>query len=82
LIDDEGHARLADFGLITISETQNFNITLSLAGDKGSSRWMAPELFGGGVRKSRASDIYAFGMTILEVRVASCIPDRRYVELH
>jgi hypothetical protein len=28
---------------------------------------MAPELFSPGVKKSRFSDIYAFGMTVLEV---------------
>ena len=28
---------------------------------------MAPELFGSGAKKTRASDVYAFAMTILEV---------------
>jgi serine/threonine protein kinase len=72
LIDEEEHARLADFGLITISETQSFITTISHASDQGSTRWMAPELFKEGVRKSRMSDVYAFGMTILEVRAMPC----------
>ena len=75
LIDDVEHARLADFGLITISETQNFSTTIS-HGDQGSTRWMAPELFKQGVRRSWSSDIYAFGMTILEVRTIPCLLDR------
>jgi serine/threonine protein kinase len=77
LIDEREHARLADFGLITISETQHFNTTVSHASDKGSTRWMAPELFKEGVTKSRSSDVYAFGMTILEVRAIPCLLDRQ-----
>lgn len=30
--------------------------------------WMAPELFKEGTTKSRTSDVYAFGMTIIEVK--------------
>lgn len=33
----------------------------------GSTRWQAPELSGPGAQKTRRSDVYAFGMTILEV---------------
>jgi serine/threonine protein kinase len=66
LIDNDGSSRLTDFGLISVSETENF-ITTTVQGGRGSTRWMAPELFQTGIKKSRASDIYAFGMTIIEV---------------
>jgi serine/threonine protein kinase len=66
LIDNDGSIRLTDFGLISISETENFRTTI-VQGGRGSTRWMAPELFQTGIKKSRSSDIYAFGMTIIEV---------------
>jgi serine/threonine protein kinase len=37
----------------------------------GTTRWMAPELFEAGAVKSRQADIYALGMTMLEV--SNCI---------
>jgi len=38
---------------------------------------MAPELFSAGIKKTRASDVYAFGMTILEV-VTGLAPFQAY----
>lgn len=67
LIDDNGQARLSDFGLVTISETYQFNTTYRPGEGCGSIMWMAPELFKGGNARSRSSDIYAFGMTIVEI---------------
>jgi len=77
LIDGEGHACLADFGLLTISESQSFATTVTGQNDRGSTRWMAPELFNAGVKKTRASDAYAFGMTILEI-FTGCAPFQAY----
>jgi len=68
LIDDNGCVRLTDFGLITISETVDF-MTTTTQGDRGSLRWMAPELMISGGKKNCATDIYAFGMTIIEVKL-------------
>lgn len=67
LIDDYEQARLSDFGLITISETRLFNTTHRPGEGSGTIMWMAPELFKGGALRSRTSDVYAFGMTIVEV---------------
>jgi serine/threonine protein kinase len=71
LIDNEGHARLADFNsLRMISEEQSATITST---DSGSAQWMSPELlvpdqFGlGESRPTKASDCYALGMTIYEI---------------
>ena len=65
LIDDGKRAVLGDFGLFRIKAD-----TTSRTGDDaiaGSRNWMAPErLLGGSLCKP--SDIYAFGMTVFEVR--------------
>jgi len=73
LIDQNGHACLADFGLLnTISDPTNFTASSSfMAG--GTIRWMSPELldpdqFGlEGSRPTKESDCYALGMVIYEV---------------
>jgi len=51
---------------MTFCETQAFDDD-NPDGDHGSVRWMAPELFCLGAKKTRASDVYSFAMTILEV---------------
>ena len=73
LVDHGGHARLADFGLLTIiSDSTNFTVSSSMMAC-GTTRWMAPELHDPdkfGLKDSRAtreSDCYALGMVILEV---------------
>jgi len=72
LIDPTGHARLADFGLLTIiSDPANFLSSSSYA-QGGTIRWMSPELISPqrfGFKKSRptkSSDCYALGMVIYE----------------
>ena len=73
LIDQDGHARLADFGLLTIvSDHTNF-MSSSSAPSGGTTRWMSPELlhpeqFGlDHGRPTKESDCYALGMVIYEV---------------
>ena len=68
LIDGDGNARLADFGQTRIPESQAWNTTATNSSEKGSIRFTAPELFQGDAAKSRSSDVYAFGVTIVEVR--------------
>lgn len=65
LIDARGCARLTDFGLISISQSQAFETSCPLV-QGGTVRWMAPELFKDHAKRTRSSDSYAFGMTILE----------------
>ena len=76
LVDQERHARLADFGLLTIiSDHTNFTNSSSVS-IGGTIRWMSPELlhpeqFGSKYgRPTKASDCYALGMVILEVLTA------------
>ena len=73
LIDKDHHARLADFGLLTItSDSTNFAPSSSHM-TSGTMRWMSPEildpdLFGfKDSRPTKESDCYALGMVVLEV---------------
>ena len=73
MIDQDRHARLADFGLLTIvSDSTNPTFSNSST-NAGTIRWMSPELldpdrFGfEDSRPTNESDCYALGMVILEV---------------
>ncbi|KAF9646799.1 kinase-like protein [Thelephora ganbajun] len=73
LIDQDGHARLADFGLLTIVSDSSNPMTSSSSVKGGTIRWMSPELLDPGRfgfehdRPTKGSDCYALGMVILEV---------------
>ncbi|KAH7338689.1 WD40-repeat-containing domain protein [Rhizoctonia solani] len=65
LVSSSGVAKLTDFGLSTMSESSvAFSATTSQA---GTTRWAAPELLSEEHPKSKSSDIYALGMTMLEI---------------
>jgi len=72
LIDPTGHARLADFGLLTIISDLANVLSSSSYAQGGTIRWMSPELIAPqrfGFEKSRptkSSDCYALGMVIYE----------------
>ena len=79
LIDSECRARLADFGFAAIVDEPTSRTTTADNKLKGTTRWMAPELFFpdkfgfiGELEEqlpSKGTDIYAIGMTIFEVSV-------------
>jgi serine/threonine protein kinase len=79
LINSKCHACLADFGLSAIIVDTDFIDGLSSHRAAGTIRWMAPEILDPekyGYTKqarrklpSKSTDIYALGMTILEVRI-------------
>ena len=81
LVDSTHRARLADFGLATAIDESIPGSSTNHDGVGGTLRWMAPEVlypnkfgFARGSKKvlpSRSTDVYAFGMTILEVGAAS-----------
>ncbi|CAE6455111.1 unnamed protein product, partial [Rhizoctonia solani] len=65
LISSNGDAKLTDFGLSTMSESSlEFSATTSQA---GSIRWVSPEQLLQGSARSMPSDVYALGMTLLEI---------------
>ncbi|KAI6039737.1 kinase-like domain-containing protein [Pisolithus marmoratus] len=65
LISTEGHALLSDFGLSTLV-TSSFSITISRPSG-GSIRWMSPEVIDSSTNASARGDVWAFGMTALEL---------------
>ena len=71
LIDNNGHACLTGFGLLTMVSDQPTVISSAMTG--GAIRWMSPERFDPGkfgLREShptKESDRYALGMVIYEV---------------
>ena len=81
LINSERRACLADFGLAAIIEDTTSDDGHSSDETGGIVRWMAPEILNperyGYVKRARrnlpskGTDIYALGMTILEVRTDS-----------
>lgn len=70
---------LADFGLASITGDP-ISINASTPGKQGAARWMAPELLNPDApddevpRPTRASDVYAFAMVILEVFTGEITP--------
>ena len=82
MIDSQRRARLADFGLAAVVNESTRGATTVVGKSQGTIRWMAPELlypdkfgFTGEFEKrlpSKDTDIYAIGMTILEVSARPC----------
>jgi serine/threonine protein kinase len=65
LVDGSGHARIADFGLATV--TQSLDSIQSPSRQHGyTARWAAPEVLDEGVY-SKEADIFAFAMVMIEV---------------
>ena len=81
MIDSHCHARLVDFGLAVVVDESAAGSAIETNGTRGTVRWMAPELMHSKVfdfteesnirLPSRGTDIYALGMTILEVSFLS-----------
>ncbi|CAE6533647.1 unnamed protein product [Rhizoctonia solani] len=70
LVSPDGVAKLTDFGLSTMSES-SIAFSATTTSQAGSVRWMAPELLLDESPKSKPSDVYALGMTILEIFTGS-----------
>ena len=73
-MDQNSHARLADFGLLTIlSDPADPSISSSVSTIGGTARWMSPELldpdqfYPKDGRPTKESDCYALGMVVYEV---------------
>lgn len=76
LLDDSLNPLICDFGLTKVLGTEHGQTSVNLKGH-GSMQWMAPELMEETGFKTMESDIYAFGMTIVEVRACNFGRDSR-----
>ncbi|EJD34991.1 kinase-like protein [Auricularia subglabra TFB-10046 SS5] len=69
LVSDKGRALLADFGLCTFMETTETSTrTMTGLRQQNSTQFAAPELILSDIapRKTASTDVYAFGMTIIQ----------------
>ena len=72
LVDNEGTARVGDFGLMTMVDPTMVFLSETDVSSGGTFCWMSPELldplrFGSDGRSTCGSDCYALGMVIYEV---------------
>ncbi|KAG8721745.1 hypothetical protein FRC08_010626 [Ceratobasidium sp. 394] len=65
LMGPDGTLKLTDFGL-AIMHDKALQFSETDPGG-GTTRWMAPELFVDGAQRCRETDVYAMGMTMLEM---------------
>jgi len=85
LVDQAGHVRLADFGLLTVISDSVGLPSSSSYTQGGTVRWMsperiAPERFGfKNGHPTQSSDCYALGMVIYET-ISERLPFHRYVD--
>jgi len=86
MIDQTGHARLADLGLLTIISDPGNLLSSSSYIQGGTVRWMGPELiapqdfgFKNG-RPTKSSDCYSLGMVIYET-ISGNIPFHEHTDL-
>ena len=75
MVDSNQTARLADFGLASVTAVgaKIPGFSFSQYRGEGTYAWMAPELLGttaDAVPKSKSADIYATGMVIYEVTIS------------
>ncbi|KIM60729.1 hypothetical protein SCLCIDRAFT_1216613 [Scleroderma citrinum Foug A] len=65
LISADGHALLADFGLSSLVDS-SFSLSIN-APSAGTMRWMSPEVIENYGTATAEGDVWAFGMTALEL---------------
>ena len=86
LVDETCHARLADFGFLTVTSDPANLLPSSSYGPGGTARWMSPERispddFGFKTsRPSKSSDCYSLGVVIYEV-ISGKVPFYDYRDL-
>ncbi|KAF9642667.1 kinase-like protein [Thelephora ganbajun] len=77
LVDGDGHARITDFGLATV--TQNLDSIRSASDDQGhTARWTAPEILNEKGTYSKEADVFSFAMVMIEV-FTGAIPFNNYL---
>ncbi|KDN40405.1 hypothetical protein RSAG8_08168, partial [Rhizoctonia solani AG-8 WAC10335] len=68
LVSSDGIARLSDFDFSVMSNVTSLVFTASSNSRTGSVRWVAPEMLPEDApKRTKQSDVYALGMTMLEI---------------
>ena len=68
LMDNTGRARIAEFGLATV--TQNLDSIRTASDEHGhTARWTAPEILNEEGTHSKEADVFSFAMVMIEVRL-------------
>ena len=70
MVDEYGSARITDFGLTKLVRGTS-SIPSTSDGQGESLRWTAPEILEHGGPATVESDIYSFGVVVIEVRQQS-----------
>lgn len=80
VIDDNGNARICDFGLVHITHEEGVNETTTTSEHTGTERYLAPEFLTTHLAKpTQASDVYAMALIGL-VFIYGRIPYERHVK--
>jgi serine/threonine protein kinase len=66
MVDSSGNPRIMDFGLSTIIRDPNSYVSASENRDH-TPRWTAPEILGSDQAATEESDVFSFGMVMIEV---------------
>ena len=68
LVDEDGHARLTDFGLTSITRGEDSVLSPQDSSTAVTTTWAAPEILHGGA-VTKEGDIFTFAMVAVEVRI-------------
>ncbi|KAG8736770.1 hypothetical protein FRC12_017456 [Ceratobasidium sp. 428] len=79
LVSPDGTLKLTDFGLAIVHDAVIQFSQTDLGG--GTGRYMAPELWTEAPQRSREADVYAMGMTMLEI-ITGDVPFREIKSAH
>lgn len=73
MISDDGSAVLCDYSLAAIF-TECGTFRQQTMSSPGTQRWIAPELLEEDARFTTASDVWAYGCLVVEVRSRQTVP--------
>ena len=80
LLDDEYNAKLADFGLSRIADKNNATLVTTAV---GTMAYMDPQCIkDGNVKFNPSTDVYSFGLVLLEIASAGCKSREQVWELY
>ena len=73
MVNESGNPRITDFGVAAIARNPH-SLRSTLEEDGHTARWCAPEILRNGQAVSKESDLFSFGMVIVEVGGDQSVP--------